>query len=424
MKMATHTLWTLSLVCCVLPGISYGQANVGRPQLGPATEPGRPIPGANVPAATGIPMLSPEAASPLDPVPEVLADPTRPLADLPAANRLRPGELPIERLIVTQLQSGALAAAELNQLAAQQALNENVKAFAESVASDQQFFWRALERLRANENIDPPSPGPSLNASQPVTGIPGAAAGAGPLGNSAESGPEFNDFGRPSLTEAERNNPTQLGRTPPVDRQLGQTPLGQTLPDQFPLSQRPPAAAVPNPADFSAADGSDLNAALDAPGRDLGGTLPPAGGESRPTQGPTEVMPAATDPAVVQQGAQVVESAVATAPTALPGGLGELRPLASMADRVAREHLELSIQSLQRHEQEEFDRAFVALQLADRTRSLAELRAMEAMGSNDFREVIARAQEMTVGHLRQAVELARGLDEPTAAAGDQSPAAQ
>jgi len=425
MKMATLSLWTLSLACSVSTGIAYGQANVGRPQRGPTTAPGRPIAGAVVPAHT-VPVDTVPAAAdaglPLAPVPEVLADPTAlQSAELPTPNRLRQDELPIERLIVTQLQSGALATAELSELAAEQAVSEDIKAFAETVASDQQFFWRALERLRTSETTPAQSPEQSLNDSQP--GVLTIGADQQPTRASP------NDFGRPSLTESEQDKPTQLGRTPPVERQVGQTPLGQTLPDQFPLSQRPPARALPDPADFEATDGSDLNAALDGPGRELGGTLPPAGGETRPTQAPAELDrslgypdDAAAGRLADQENRRAFEPANdLTASIESPGGLGGLRPLASMAERVTREHLELSIQSLQRHENENFDRAFVVLQVAERTRALAELRAMDEMGSNTFREVIARAQEMTVGHLRQAVGLASRFEVATTA-GDASPA--
>lgn len=260
----------------------------------------------------------------------------------------------IQGFLVSQLQISSLTSIELNQFAAERISSSDVREFAEKLVSDQQHFWRALERLN------------TLNV-QPEATAPRRV------------------FGRPSLTEAEQDKPTQLGRTLPIERQIGQSPLGQTLPDQFPLSRRPPAQSLTPGAD------SDVR---------YGGTLPPAGGEIRVPQG------------------EVIEDSLPNrvdrdAPSLAPNDETHraLNQLITIADRAAEHQFAITRESSDRSEGAQFDKTYVAMQIADRTRVLAQLRAMKEIGSDPFREIIQTAEELAQGHLASAAELSAWLNE-------------
>lgn len=364
----------------ITPEVAFSQANVSRPRTGSPVIPG----GAAIPGSQAVPI--PDPADPtLDAVPGLdLIEPEERERRAAAANRANLAQQPIpsqsvslQDLLVSQLQTTSLATIELNQFAAERATNSDVRDFAESLVSDQQHFWRALERLSAS------------NASaEPNVRTNGASNVA-----ASNDAPSNDTFGRPSLTEAEQDKPTQLGRTLPVERQLGQSPLGQTLPDQFPLSRRPPAQSLTPPAD------GDVR---------YGGTLPPAGGEIRV---PENEVPDDSRPRPVDRDAAPLPPTNADASAQAERDAVAMNQMNTIVDRAAQTQLAITKELLERNEGAQFDQRFVAIQLAELTRALSTLRAISETGSEPFREIIQTAEELTQGHLASAEALATRLNE-------------
>lgn len=372
MKMSKLAGGVVCIVATVLPSFAFSQANISRPRTGSPVIPG----GAAIPGGQSVPRPDPADPTP-DAVPglELIAPDDRERRADAAARaaeatapplQAEPGSVPVatsggdqlQNLVVSQLQITSLASIELNQFAAERVAGSDVREFAETLVSDQQHFWRALERLHDSQaNLDGP----------PQRGGVGATAA-----------PSNETFGRPSLTAAERVNPTQLGITLPIERQLGQSPLGQTLPDQFPLSRRPPTQS--------------LNPGADA-GIRYGGTLPPAGGETRV---PEAEVPTGSVALPVTRNARPAMSVGETLPTA---------QWITIADRAAQAQLAITKELLARNEGEQFDKRFVIMQLAERIHFLARLQALKDIGSDQFREIIQTAEELTQGHLASAEAL-------------------
>ncbi len=375
MRMAKFYGGTFFVVASALPMIAFSQANVSPPRTGSPVIPG----GAAIPGGQAVPIADPDGPTPdavpglelIEPGRRPVASPPPPRRDLglaeardlqtPDLQRAPVGQVDnIQRYFVSQLQIGTLASIELNQFAAERVSSSDVRQFAEQLVSDQQHFWRALERFNASE-------------------VPSAATTARRASPDDTVRADHNIFGRPSLTEAEQDKPTQLGRTLPIERQIGQTPLGQTMPDQFPLSRRPPAQSLTPGAD------ADVR---------YGGTLPPAGGETRVPRG--EVVARASP-------REVTRDTPPLAPTDETDFV--LKQLLTIADRAAEHHFAITKDLLARTEGERFDQGFVSMQLADRARVLAQLRAMKEIGSPPFREIIQTAEGLTQGHLASAEEL-------------------
>lgn len=357
--------------------VAFSQANVARPRTGSPVVPG----GAAIPGAQAVPNPDPADPTP-DPVPGLeLLEPADPDADAPAPATRENSRQPVRRersvaqadrvvnlqgLMISQLQISSLSAIELNQFAAERTNNSEVREFAEALVSDQQHFWRALERLSDSAQVQDTQP----EAAEAAT----------------DDAPSNDTFGRPSLTEAEQDMPTQLGRTLPVERQVGQSPIGQTLPDQFPLSRRPPAQSLTPPAD------GDVR---------YGGTLPPAGGETRVRDDEVNDVPE-----------RVADDRVRPEPTADSSSLQmqqSLSRLITIADRAAQYQFVLSKELLERYDGDQFDKGFVAMQVAEQARALAHLRAVKENGSQQFREIIQTAEELTQSHLESAVTLSQRL---------------
>lgn len=375
MKLAKLSGGTVLIIASAFPVIAFSQANVSPPRTGSPVIPG----GAAIPGGQAVPI-----PDPLDPTPDALPgleliEPNeRPVAsrqpvrssDLSSAairnrSQMQFGRVDnLQSLLVSQLQIGSLSSVELNQFAAERASNSDVREFAETLVSDQQHFWRALERLNTS-NVQPEST--SQRSVSPDDTVP-----------------SNNTFGRPSLTEAEQDMPTQLGRTLPIERQIGQSPIGQTLPDQFPMSRRPPAQSLVPAADR---------------GVRYGGTLPPAGGETRVPEG--EV----SEDLSPRRGTRVAPSVASNDETDRA-----MYQLLTITDRAAEHQFTITRELLERNEGEQFDKSFIAMQIADRARVLAQLRAMNEVGSPEFREIIQTAEELTQGHLVSAEELSARLN--------------
>lgn len=367
----------LFILTSMLPTLAISQANISRPRTGSPVIPG----GAAIPGSQAVPIPDPADPTP-DAVPglELLDSEQQErraaAADAAAQEAVRRGDRvtlslapsgmnELQGLIAARLQIDSLASVELNQFAIERVTSSDVRQFAETLVTDQQHFWRALERLNELQTSG------ELPAPRRDSGEPGSRNVA-------------ND--QASLPDVEQRSPTQLGRTLPVERQIGQTPLGQTLPDQFPLSRRPPAQSLVPPADG---------------GIRYGGTLPPAGGETRVPEGevPDDSLPAPVP--------RATEPLRATEPvrSADPAS----NPLVTIADRAAQSQLEITKELLLRNEGVQFDQKFVAIQLAERVRMLAQLRAVAEIGSDEFREIIDTAEELTMGHLASAETLANRL---------------
>jgi predicted outer membrane protein len=359
-----------------VPSMVFAQANVSPPRTGSPVIPG----GAAIPGSQAVPIPDPADPTP-DAVPGLdLVDPEDRERRAAIASARAPGSAvqsssgssaSLQALIVSRLQMTSLASVELNEFAAKRATQSDVREFAESLVSDQQHFWRALQRV--NE-LDP---GPTANL---------RASGG------SDDVPSNDTFGRPSLTEAERGNPTQLGRTLPIERQIGQSPIGQTLPDQFPLSRRPPAQSL-----TPAADG-DIR---------YGGTLPPAGGETRVPEGevPDDFLPRPVD-----RDAMPVSPTDATVQSGLEQDAVAMNQMNTIADRAAQSQLAITKELLERSDGENFDQRFISMQLAELTRLLSELRAVGEIGTESFNEVIRTAEELTEGHLASAEAIATRLN--------------
>jgi len=121
---------------------------------------------------------------------------------------------------------------------------------------------------------------------------------------------------------------------------------------------------------------------------------PPAGGETRVPRG--EVVERASP-------REVTRDTPPLAPTDETDFV--LKQLLTIADRAAEHHFAITKDLLARTEGERFDQGFVSMQLADRARVLAQLRAMKEIGSPPFREIIQTAEGLTQGHLASAEEL-------------------
>lgn len=387
MKMPKLYCAVLLIIATALPSVAFSQANVSRPRTGSPVIPG----GSAIPGGQSVPLPGVADSLPVSlPGLEILDPADRERRAAVAASEAaaateaatsdrgssqmtdgRYGDL--QNLIVSHLQINSLASIELNQFAAERTSASDVRDFAEVLVSDQQHFWHALERL---ENADP-----TLEVTPQSPAVVGNAAALSPR-----------SIG-PATSEAERSNPTQLGRTLPIERQIGQTPLGQTLPDQFPLSRRPPAQSL-----TPAADG----------GIRYGGTLPPAGGETRVPEG--EVSDALLPPPITRQ-ARPTMAGESMPPNRADQSGRSMNEWMTIADRSAQTHLSMAKELLSRNEGGQFDQRFVAMMLSERLRTLAQLRTVRDTGSDQFREIIQTAEELAQSHLVTAEALSSQLNE-------------
>ncbi len=64
---------------------------------------------------------------------------------------------------------------------------------------------------------------------------------------------------------------------------------------------------------------------------------------------------------------------------------------------------------LQQLEGSDFDMAFVGLQIAAHTRAVADLNALQGVGSKEMQDVVKQAESATSNHLKKAKDLANQL---------------
>lgn len=80
--------------------------------------------------------------------------------------------------------------------------------------------------------------------------------------------------------------------------------------------------------------------------------------------------------------------------------------LTQLTQQAAQKHLQMAKQMLQEKQGQEFDAAFVGMQIAGHTWLLAELQAMQDAGSSEFQQVARQAEQKTAEHLQHAQQLA------------------
>jgi len=83
--------------------------------------------------------------------------------------------------------------------------------------------------------------------------------------------------------------------------------------------------------------------------------------------------------------------------------------VADIAEKACQNHLQMVREELQGREGHEFDMAFVGLQIASHTRAVAEMKALQGVGSPELQQVVQKAEKHMTSHLDQAKQLADSL---------------
>ena len=90
--------------------------------------------------------------------------------------------------------------------------------------------------------------------------------------------------------------------------------------------------------------------------------------------------------------------------------------LTAITQRAAENHLQMAKESLQRYNGQDFDMAYLGLQIATHQQMLAGLQAIQDAGSQQFQQLVRQAEQATSQHLQQAKELARQFEDDRSAA--------
>jgi len=88
---------------------------------------------------------------------------------------------------------------------------------------------------------------------------------------------------------------------------------------------------------------------------------------------------------------------------------GLVSKLEMIAEKSSKKQLEMAKEMLQKHDGSDFDMAFVGLQIAAHTRAVADLNALQGVGSKEMQEVVNQAESATSKHLKKAKDLAEQL---------------
>jgi len=83
--------------------------------------------------------------------------------------------------------------------------------------------------------------------------------------------------------------------------------------------------------------------------------------------------------------------------------------LETIAKKSSKKQLEMAKAMLQKHEGKDFDMAFVGLQIAAHMQAVADLNALQGVGSKEMQEVVNQAETATNKHLQRAKDLADQL---------------
>jgi len=88
---------------------------------------------------------------------------------------------------------------------------------------------------------------------------------------------------------------------------------------------------------------------------------------------------------------------------------GIVGKLQMINDKASKKQLEMAKEMLKEHKGKDFDMAFVGMQVAAHTTAVAELSALEGVGSKEMQDVVNKAEEATSKHLKKAKDLANEL---------------
>lgn len=83
--------------------------------------------------------------------------------------------------------------------------------------------------------------------------------------------------------------------------------------------------------------------------------------------------------------------------------------LETIAEKSSKKQLEMAKEMLQKHEGSDFDMAFVGMQIAAHARAVADLNALQGVGSKEMQDVVRQAETATTKHLKTAKDLAEQL---------------
>ncbi len=160
----------------------------------------------------------------------------------------------------------------------------------------------------------------------------------------------------------------------------------------------------------------------------LGQTQP---GQTQPGQTqPDQTQLGQTQPGQTQRGqAQLGQTQRGQAGMRRTGEGQEVpQQLTQIVEQAAQKHLQMAKEMLQEAEGEEFDMAFVGMQIVKHGMMVAELEAMRNVGSQEFQQLVSKAESKTSEHLKEAKQLAKQLKDgrPASSQGRQpsSPDAQ
>jgi len=81
--------------------------------------------------------------------------------------------------------------------------------------------------------------------------------------------------------------------------------------------------------------------------------------------------------------------------------------LTSIVQKTADAQLQMAKEMLQEQKGQDFDMAYLGLKVVSHAQALAELRAIENIGSPEFQQLVKTAEEKVSGHLEQAKSLAK-----------------
>jgi len=88
---------------------------------------------------------------------------------------------------------------------------------------------------------------------------------------------------------------------------------------------------------------------------------------------------------------------------------GIVGKLEMIAEKSSKKQLEMTKEMLQQREGKDFDMAFVGIQIAAHTRAVADLSALQGVGSKEMQDLVKKAEGATSKHLKQAKDLAEEL---------------
>ena len=88
---------------------------------------------------------------------------------------------------------------------------------------------------------------------------------------------------------------------------------------------------------------------------------------------------------------------------------GIVGKLEMIAEKSSKKQLEMTKEMLQQRKGKDFDMAFVGIQIAAHTRAVADLSALQGVGSKEMQDLVKKAESATSKHLKQAKDLAEEL---------------